>query len=61
MTEARTEILERIRSSLGGAQPAPAKIERNYRITGELDTESRIKLLINRLDEIGRASCRERV
>ena len=51
MTEARTEILDRIRSSLGGAQPAPAKIERNYRMTGELDTESRIKLLINRLDD----------
>ena len=49
MTEARTEILERIRSSLGGAQPAPATIERNYRATGDLDIDARIELLIDRL------------
>lgn len=51
MTDARTEILARIRSSLGGAQPAPAHIDRDYRVTGTLDSDARIELLIDRLED----------
>lgn len=51
MNEARTEILERIRSSLGGGQPKPARIDRTYRVAGTRDSEARIELLIDRLDD----------
>lgn len=51
MTDARTEILGRIRSSLGNAKPAPAAIDRAYRTGGESDLPARIDLLIDRLED----------
>lgn len=51
MTDARTEILGRIRSSLGNAEPAPTTFERSYRTEGELDSAARIDLLIDRLED----------
>lgn len=51
MTDARTEILQRVRSSLGAATSEPAPIAREYRASGSLDVSARIELLIDRLEE----------
>jgi L-lactate dehydrogenase complex protein LldG len=49
LTDARTELLDRVRSAINGA--APAAPDRFYRREGSLDTEARTQLFCERVDD----------
>lgn len=54
MSEAKREILNRVRTALGSNRPsvdATNKPMRNYRTTGKRSSEQRVQLLADRLDE----------
>jgi len=49
MSEARTEMLERVRKAIGDAEPV--EVERSYRRAGALGAEERAELFRARVDE----------